>query len=168
MNVIDKYRGWETDLIKTDVKAQTLSYGVCMINLEYDFNFGTLVRNCNAFGVRDVFYVSDKKKWDKRSAVGTYNYTNVTHLTTLDELLALQKSYIFVGIENNCDAEPLHKFEWPRNPLIIFGSENLGIPHEVLDLCKYTVEIPMMGSVRSLNVGTASGIVLHNYMTIHK
>ena len=164
MNVIDKYKQWEVDLIRQDVQAKTFPYAICMINLEYDFNFVTLVRNSNGFGVRDVYYVSEKKKWDKRAAVGTYNYTNVNQIT-IDDLLNMRSTHSLVAIENNVESVPLGSFKWPKNPLIIMGSENQGIPQYILDQCHYTVEIPMFGSVRSLNVGTASGIVLNDYVT---
>lgn len=164
MNVIDKYRGWEVDLIREDVKKNTFPYAVCMINLEYDFNLGTLIRNANAFGAKEVFYVSNSRKWDRRSAVGTHNYTMLRHIP-IDEFSLLADQYNFVAIENNVDSVPLGNFEWPENPLLIFGSENMGISQDIIDMCKATVEIPMFGSVRSLNVGTSSGIVMNDFVT---
>ena len=165
MNVVDKYKGWEVDLIRQDVQANVLDHAICMVNFEYDFNLGTLVRNANAFGAREVFYVQDRKKWDRRSSVGVQNYTDVIHLKTLYDLFDLRDKYTFVAVENGIGAKRLGKFKWPKNSLIIMGSENQGIPQDVLNFCQYKVEIPMMGSVRSLNVGTASGIVLNDYVS---
>jgi tRNA G18 (ribose-2'-O)-methylase SpoU len=165
MNVINKYKTWEVDLIRADVKANTLPYAVCMINLEHDFNFGTLIRNANAFGVRDVFYVSDSKKWDRRGAVGTHHYTDIHHLKTIEDLMLYRDAYTFVAIESHKKSVPLSTFQWPKNPMLIFGSESEGIPNRFIQGCQHVVEIPMLGSVRSLNVGTCSGIVMNDFVT---
>lgn len=49
---------------------------------------------------------------------------------------------------------------------IIVGNEVLGINHEILNLCDQVVQIPMRGVGKSLNVATATGIIL--YKTIEK
>jgi len=163
LNVVDKYKTWSIDLIKEDVESKALPYAVCMVNIEYDFNFGTLVRNSNAFGAREVFYLQDRKRWDRRSAVGTNHYTKTHHLKTIDDLKSLKDRYEnFVGIEQVAGAISMSDFTWKRNSLVIFGSENMGLSEEILDLCDSHVYIPMLGSVRSLNVGTCSGIVLQD------
>jgi tRNA G18 (ribose-2'-O)-methylase SpoU len=46
---------------------------------------------------------------------------------------------------------------------MIFGQEQIGIPKKLLDLCDELVYIKQYGSVRSLNVGTASGIAMYDY-----
>ena len=40
------------------------------------------------------------------------------------------------------------------------GSEEKGISEEYLKLCDETVKIPMTGTVQSLNVAVATGIIL--------
>ena len=43
---------------------------------------------------------------------------------------------------------------------MIFGEEGVGLTKKTLETADYAVEIPQFGSVRSLNVGTSSGIVI--------
>jgi tRNA G18 (ribose-2'-O)-methylase SpoU len=45
----------------------------------------------------------------------------------------------------------------------MFGEEQRGLSPEALALADEVVYIPMTGSVRSLNVGTASGIAMYDY-----
>lgn len=173
-NIKDKYKNWELDLIVDDLSQTHTGIKILMVNLESDFNFGSVVRNANNFGASEVFYVG-KKKWDKRSAVGTNHYTTVTHLgTTEEELLDwLDKdgrAYCRITLENNTDCYPvmLQDFVWPDNPLLIVGSESEGLSRKVRDTCDALVEIPSFGSVRSLNVATASGIALYDYAAKRK
>ena len=44
---------------------------------------------------------------------------------------------------------------------IVVGHEMLGVNKKVLDLCDQIVEIPMNGVGKSLNVATATGIILY-------
>lgn len=163
-NVADRYKGWMQDLIREDVQKNTFPYAVMMENWAGDFNIGTLVRNANAFGASEVFYIG-KRKWDRRGAVGTYNYTSVKFLEDMESFLALKSKYSFIGVDNVPGSVSIVPFKWPSNALMIFGEEGLGLTSEVQKLCDAVVEIPMHGSVRSLNAGTSSGIVMFDYVT---
>lgn len=163
-NIVDKYKGWETDLIRESVISNTFPYSVCMVNLNYDFNFATVVRNANAFGAKKVYYVSESKKLDRRGMVGTNHYTSIHHLRNINDLLDHSGTYNRVAVEVVDRATPLDEFVWPENPVMIFGSEGMGLSKEVLDFCPFKTYIPMYGSVRSLNTACASAIVMADFV----
>jgi len=164
-NVINKYKNWPTESIKEDLEKNAKPYAICMEHWKGDFNISTLIRNANAFNVKEVFYLG-KRKIDKRGTVGTHHYTNITHLSgNLRDLVNLKKFYTFIAIDNNISkTEKLDNFSWnklEKPPLVFFGEEGIGLTQEVLNLCDYRIEIEQYGSVRSLNVGTSSGLVLY-------
>lgn len=165
MNVQSKYAEWSVDLIKEDVQRNTLPYACLMSHVEGDFNMSTAVRNANAFGCKELFYFGGKR-WDKRGSVGTHHYSLVTHLKDMDAIKALKSQYRFVAIECNIERNCVSLFNYKVQPntLFIFGEESKGLSDEMLDLCDDYVFIPMVGSVRSLNVGTASGILMAEAM----
>lgn len=165
MNVLDKYMAWTVDLIKQDVQSNTLPYACMMSHVEGDFNISTAIRNANAFGCREFFYYG-KKGWDRRGSVGVQNYSLISHLSSFDEIKALKEKYKFIAIECNIerDCKNINDYIIKENSLFIFGEEARGISSELLDICDEFVYIPMIGSVRSLNVGTASGIVMAKAM----
>ena len=171
-NIIDKYKWdrltkWTTELIKEDLQRTAFPCAVLMENFAGDFNIGTVIRNANAFNAKEVFYLG-MRHYDKRGTVGTHHYTNVTHLRSVEELSKLKEHYTLVGIENSVSgAVSLGDFKWPNNPLLIIGEEGVGITQETLALCDHCVYIPQYGSVRSLNAGVASGIVLNDFVTKH-
>ncbi|KAK0326163.1 hypothetical protein LTR82_002908 [Friedmanniomyces endolithicus] len=55
----------------------------------------------------------------------------------------------------------------PRKVVLVLGSERAGIPARVLAECGVLVEIEQRGVTRSLNVQTAAGVVLFEYMREH-
>jgi len=165
MNVIDEYKSWHPDDIRSAVQKNTFPYAVMMQHIGGDYNISTMVRNANAFGAREVYYYG-RRKWDRRGAVGTHHYTDMLFLDSMEAIESLKKDYYFVGIENNLpEAKSISDFVPRPNTLFIFGEEGSGIKKEILDLCEEVVFIPQHGSVRSINVGTCSGIVMNDYVT---
>jgi len=163
-NVKDEFRGLTREKILENLNISKTKLSVLFENWLGDYNFGTGLRNSNAFNLEKVFFLSNKKKWDKRSAVGSHLYCNLRHLPTLEDLLLLKKEYVFIGVDCVPGSIPMETFEWPKNTLMIFGEEGRGISSETLALCDKIVHITQYGSVRSLNVGTASGIAMYDYV----
>ncbi len=166
-NIADKYKGWMEDLVKEDLRKEALPYACLMEQWQGDFNIGTLVRNANAFRAKEVFYIGERRKWDRRGSVGTYKYTSVIHLASFEALKELKKEFIFIGIDNIPELSPisLKNHQWEKNSLLIFGEEGFGLTPEMQKLCDKIVEIPMFGSVRSLNAGSSSAIIMHDFVS---
>ncbi|MEE3001424.1 MAG: RNA methyltransferase [Planctomycetota bacterium] len=83
-----------------------------------------------------------------------------TWLDTLQELRDTWELHL-IGAETERGARPAWEIDWPERCAIIVGSEGSGLPGETIEACDELVEIPMDGSVPSLNVGLASGICLY-------
>jgi tRNA G18 (ribose-2'-O)-methylase SpoU len=163
-NVIDEFKGVPTESIKEKLTERSLPFAVAMEHFSGDFNLGTVLRNANAFGAREVFYVGGRKKWDKRAACGVAHYTSFSHLIEINELIPLKEKYRFIGVDNIPGSVPLEGFDWGNEPvLMIFGEEGSGLTYGVIELCDAVVAITQRGSVRSLNAGCASAIAMYDY-----
>ncbi len=163
-NVIDEYKSLTDEKIREELKRSVNPVAVCMEHWKGDFNISTLIRNANAFNVEKVYYLG-KKRIDVRGAVGAHHYMDISYLDDGHQrLVELKNKYTFIAVDNNVDKTcKLHEFDWnklEKPPLILFGEEGCGLTEKVLNLADYRIEIEQYGSVRSLNVGTASGIVL--------
>lgn len=173
-NIIDKYKTdlftkWTTEMIKSDLQSKSFPYSVLMEHFVGDFTIGSVLRSGNAFGVNKMYYYGGKKSFDKRSTVGTHLYTDMIHLTDIDELLKLKEEFVFVGLENSVEkSESIYNFSWPINSLIILGEEGIGITKETLKLCDKIVYIPQYGSVRSINASSAASIAMNDYVSKYK
>lgn len=168
-NLVDNLKGKSNEEIKSILDNNSLSVSVLMQQIEHDFNFGSVIRSCNAFGVRDVYYFGTRKKYDRRGTVGSHVYTNVNLLRTVEEVVSLKSKYKLIALENNINrnCEPIYSFNWPKNSLLIIGEEGCGISDEILNLCDYYITIPQKGSVRSFNAAVAASIALYSYSAIH-
>ena len=179
-NLIDHYKYWNDDAIRADLDDKRFNYSVVCCNIGNDFNIATVIRNANAFLAKEVV-IYGNKKYDRRGTVGTHHYSNFRHVKTIEDL----HSYVsnlrsgdciqsdkngsgmvrLVGIDNVDESSDVNEYNFDPNIhyVMIFGQEQIGIPQNVLDMCDDILYIPQYGSVRSINVGTASGIIMNNY-----
>ena len=170
MNVLDGLKELSIPDIAKYCHSNSIPASVAMINIGGDFNLSTIVRNANFFGFRSVHYVG-KKRWDKRGSVGTHHYTPMYHHKDEPAFL-YQFAYgrTIIAVENNIpEYEDKtvnlfdYKFDTVTEPIFVFGEENKGLSNIILDRANIILTIPNYGSVRSLNVGTTSGIVMGVY-----
>lgn len=162
-NVADRFKDKSDEEVSAELRATANPFAVCFENWIGDFNLGTGIRNANAFNAKEVFYLGNKK-WDRRSAVGVYNYTPVQWLPTIDDFKKLKERYHIVGIDNVPGSFSMKYHNWQSNTLMVFGEEGTGLTPEIQKLCEVILHIDMFGSVRSLNCGVASGIAMHAFI----
>ncbi len=162
-NVIDYYKYWETDAITADLDTKRHNFSILASNLSYDFNIGSVIRNANAFLAQEVILYG-RKQYDRRGTIGTHHYTHFRHVREAQDIAEIVCDSVLVAVDNLDHAESLDTFIWPdKHVIIAFGQEQIGLPDEILDLADHLVYIQQFGSIRSLNVGCASGIVMYDY-----
>jgi tRNA G18 (ribose-2'-O)-methylase SpoU len=130
-------------------------------------NMGGIFRNAAAFGADLVILDSDccDPLYRKAIRVSAGNVLRVPY-AQLDrgaDALDLLKSQGFEAIALSPDgASTLAETKPADRVAILLGAEGPGLPESILRRAK-TVRIPMAAGVDSLNVATASGIVLHHF-----
>lgn len=161
-NIIDYYHYWKTEAIKADLDKRRHPFSVLCSNLYNDYNLSCIVRTCNAMLASSI-YVYGRRKYDKRGAVGAFNYENLHFYKEIADLEEVFSKYNVVAVDNVEGAVPLDTFEWPKNSLMCFGQEQVGLPLEILERAPYKVYIRQYGSVRSLNVASAASIAMYDW-----
>lgn len=162
-NVIDHYKYWHEDAIRADLDTKRHPFVVLAENFAHDFNISTLLRNANAFLAQEIWVVG-RPVWDNRGSMGANHYQHVHRSRSLEETLETLRGWDPVVIDNIEGASPLEDFVWPERPLMIFGQESIGVSPVAIEAAKNAVYIPQYGSVRSLNVGVASGIAMYDFV----
>lgn len=170
-NIIDVYHYWKHEAILADLDSRANNFSVICSNLYNDFNIATCIRNCNAFLAKKVF-IYGNKQYDRRGTVGTHHYVRSVHCRTLevllcglDELAKEVGNLHIVAMDNVKNSISIEAYQWSQDKhvVMVLGQEQVGVPPELLQLAQETVYITQYGSVRSLNVGTASGIAMYDY-----
>lgn len=167
-NLRDEFRDKSKEEIIKTLRETQFPAAVMMVNFEGDFNIGGVFRSGNCFNFSEMFYFG-KKKRDKRSEVGVFNYSKIEYLDTFEKVLSLKNKYRFVALENNNGkSSSIINYKWEPNSLIVVGSESFGIAKEFIDICDDFVEIPMFGTCRSFNASVAASIAMYSYVQQYK
>lgn len=162
-NLIDEYKGLSNEQVFDALARKRSPLEVAIENVEHDFNIGSIVRTANSFNVSKV-HIIGKKKYNRRGAMCTDKYLEIIHHSTIEDFLQTQQGRELVAIENNTPrAKPLHEKHFAKNTTLIFGSENNGITHGLLEKSHDVRYIESFGSTRSVNVGAAAAIAMYEY-----
>jgi tRNA G18 (ribose-2'-O)-methylase SpoU len=166
--VLDRYRYWRLEAIVADLDTRRHPFAVAIENWHHDRNIGTVVRTANAFLVREVIIVG-RRRWNRRGAMVTDRYQHVRHVPSVAQLgeYATGAGYEVVGIDNLPGAAAIEAAVLPRNALLLFGQEDVGLSAEARALCPRVCAITQYGSTRSINAGVAAGIAMHAWIRQH-
>lgn len=161
-NVTDEFKGMPHEQIVRLLDAQGSSLEIALDNVTRDYNMGTIVRSANAFGVRHV-HVVGSRQWNKRGAMMTDKYLHVHYYSEVTDFIKAMAGRVLIAVDNTDSSVTLADAELPAPCVLLFGAEGPGIRPELLDAANTVVKIQQYGSTRSLNVGVAAGIVMHEW-----
>ena len=167
-NVVDRYRYWLHDAIVADLDTRRHGFHVAIENWQHDFNIGSVVRTANAFLAREVHIVG-KRRWNRRGAMVTDRYQHIRHHPTVEEFVAWAAAdgLAVIAIDNLPGSVPLETAVLPRECVLVFGQESVGLSQEVRDMADATLAIGQYGSTRSINAGAAAAIAMHAWVGQH-
>jgi tRNA (guanosine-2'-O-)-methyltransferase len=131
----------------------------------HEANLGTLLRTCDAVG---ACLAVPRLPWVPEALArgNTLSQPACVHWTGRDACAWLGEQRTagtrIVGVELAEEAVRLADLPAARERTVaVLGHEQTGIPPEALDLLDVAVEIPMIGSGKSLNVAVAGSLVLY-------
>jgi len=129
-------------------------------------NFGAIARTCDCAGIDAVIIpakgsVSVNADAMKTSA-GALHTLPVCREKNLKETLQYLKNSGFriIAATEKGDYE-YSKADYTGPLCLIMGAEDTGVSYENLALCDEWVKIPVMGTIESLNVSVAAGILMY-------
>lgn len=129
-------------------------------------NFGAILRTCNVFGVDAVIYknsnqvqVNDFVQKASMGATLTLNMFKVANLSNAIELLKQNNFWVYATSLSD-DAKYNDEIEYENRTAIIVGNEEKGISPIVVKNSDFNIIIKMYGTMQSLNVSVATGILL--------
>jgi len=139
---------------------------VVMHNLNNPVNVGAILRTSEAAGVSGAIataHTSDPfSPKALRGAMGAAFRVPVWTGPAYEDVLAWCRDDGLITICADAHQQRIYTdVDWHRPCALVFGPESIGLSAAELKAADETVSIPMEGSVESLNVAVASGILLY-------
>ncbi|MBS3944109.1 MAG: RNA methyltransferase [Melioribacter sp.] len=151
-------------------KLQNLGKEKIIIGLESiadPGNMGTIIRNCDWFGINYIITSNDcAESYNPkviRSSAGSVFHINVIEFENFyEELDQLKKSQYKILVAD-LKGEDLYSFSNSDRTVIVFSNEAHGPSQELLNRADHILTIPRKGKAESLNVASASAIILGEF-----
>lgn len=175
-NLRDAFKGRSNKDIGGELDSTRSEMVLCLSNEVRDMNLSSCIRSANSFNI-DHVVMAGRKRYDRRGTVGAHHYIDVVHkgdmmMTIVDYFL---RGYRIVALEHDeqYPMTELSEYVWHPKTLLVAGEEGRSVPDYILagslpnriDQTTMTdiVYIPMMGTVRSLNLASAVSIAMYDY-----
>ena len=163
---IREYKTYSIEEILSSVEKGKTPLLVMCDGLEDPHNLGAILRTADAVGVDGVIIgkhrsVSLTPTVAKVStgAIDTVKVAQVTNLTqTLKEL---KKAGFWICGADSEKASDYRQANLSAPLVLVVGSEGFGLSRLVKEQCDFTVKIPMIGKVSSLNASVATAVLLY-------
>jgi 23S rRNA (guanosine2251-2'-O)-methyltransferase len=129
-------------------------------------NLGSLVRSALALGAHGLVVPKDKScevtAVVVKASAGATSHLGIARVTNLSRTLSeLKAAGLWVVGAAAGEGQALHDADLTRPLALVIGSEGWGLRRLVSETCDTLVQIPMSGSLGSLNASVAGGILLY-------
>jgi 23S rRNA (guanosine2251-2'-O)-methyltransferase len=129
-------------------------------------NLGACLRTADACGALAVIVPKDRaaqiNATVRKVAVGAAETTPVVPVTNLARTLKLLKDAGLWVVGADAEGSRLpHEIDLTGGIVLALGSEGTGLRHLTRQTCDWMVRLPQLGSVESLNVSVAAGMLLY-------
>ncbi|MEW5844126.1 MAG: RNA methyltransferase [Bacteroidota bacterium] len=137
---------------------------VALENVSDPGNMGTVIRNCDWFGVKEIILSGDcaevfSPKVIRASAGSVFHVVAKEYKNFYDEL-ALRKKAGYKIVCADLKGEDVYSFDLKDKIIVVFANEGNGPTPHMKQLTDMFVAIPRRGEAESLNVASASAVIL--------
>ncbi len=137
---------------------------VALENISDPGNVGTIIRNCDWFGVKNILLSPDCAEVYNpkviRASAGSVFHLNVFEEKDFYKVLLEQKKKGFMILSADLNGENLYTYTHSQNVILVLANEANGPTKNLLDICDSKITIPRKGKAESLNVASASAVIL--------
>jgi 23S rRNA (guanosine2251-2'-O)-methyltransferase len=153
-----------------DVAAQNLL--VVLDGVEDPHNLGAIIRTAHAAGAGGVIIPERRAAGITdvvaKAAAGALEHLPLTRVTNVNRTLEdlKKRGHWIYGLDER-GTQDYDRVEFNLPTVLVLGVEGKGLHEQVRKHCDVLVRIPMAGSISSLNVSVAAGVVLFEWRRRH-
>lgn len=137
---------------------------VALENISDPGNMGTILRNCDWFGIRTVLLSPNCAEIYNpkviRASAGSVFHLNLVEEKDFYQSLSNKKKEGYKIISTDIRGENIYYEKFNKNLVVVLSNEANGPTDTLLSICDSKISIPRIGEAESLNVASASAVIL--------
>lgn len=163
---VSEHKYWELeDLIDSVKEKGEDPFFIILDEITDPHNLGSIIRTADAVGAHGV--IIPKRRSVNitpvvvKASAGAIEYVPVCKVTNIvNTIKRLKEEGLWIAAAD-MDGENFYDQNLKGSLGLVIGSEGFGISRLVKQNCDFTVKMPMVGNVTSLNASVAGGILLY-------
>ncbi|MDP2965631.1 MAG: RNA methyltransferase [Pelolinea sp.] len=134
-------------------------------------NLGSILRSADAAGGKGIVLLDESTDpyhpTSVRASMGGI-FSQKIIKTSLEGFSQWKKANNYPLVGTRCgEGLNYRRYNYPKDMILLMGSEQKGLSSQHLEICDELVTIPMKGTVDSLNLSNAASIVLFEILAQH-
>jgi 23S rRNA (guanosine2251-2'-O)-methyltransferase len=157
---------WSEDDLLAALESASNPLLLVLDGVQDPHNLGACLRTADACGALAVVVPKDRaaqlNATARKVAVGAAETTPVVAVTNLARALKLLKEAGLWVVGADADGPKLaHEADLRGGTVLVLGAEGTGLRQLTRQTCDFIVRLPQLGTVESLNVSVAAGMLLY-------
>ncbi len=149
-------------------KLPDYSLMIALENISDPGNVGTILRNCDWFGIKGIIIGENCAELYNsktlRASMGSIFHLNIKENEKLTSALETYKSNGYKIYSTDLNGSNLYETKFATKSIIVFSNEANGPSSDLLNISDTIITIPKYGDAESLNVASASAIILSHIL----
>ena len=157
------------DLMRSVLNSRTKNLALVLEDIYQPHNASAVIRSCECFGISDIHVIEKRNAFSpsKDIALGSANWVNIHKHNQENPTLSCLKQlknegYKIVATSLRERSVQLPEFQPDGKIALCFGTEEIGLSEEALELADHELFIPMQGFTQSLNISVSAAICLYD------
>lgn len=153
------------ELIKTSEDSGEPPFFIILDGIEDPHNLGAVMRTAECCGAHGLIIPSRRaatvNATAAKSAAGAENYIKVAKVANIGKAIDELKERGLWIAACDMDGSSYYEADLTGSIALVIGNEGKGISRLVKEKCDFTVSIPMLGHINSLNASNAASILMY-------
>ena len=153
------------DIIKKAEDKGEAPFIFLLDEIEDPYNLGAIIRTANVCGAHGVIttkrHAAGITPIVAKASAGAVNFTPVAKVTNLTQTMKELKNKGFWFACADMGGQNVYESDLSGPIGIVIGNEGKGVSRLVKETCDFTVSIPVLGEIESLNASVAAGVLAY-------
>jgi len=152
----------------SDISTNRTAITIILDNVKNPANIGMIFRIADAIRAEKIilYFETNQHGVEKfvKSSRSTEKYVNYQIVTNFLFIEELKNTHQIIALEKTNNSIDYQNFLPKDKIALIIGSENFGVSEQLLKIVEQSIHLPMLGVNTSINVATASSVVLYDIL----